>query len=493
MLSYAVPGLWCIHELAKRVNLNRQLAALAAVASARISAAKAPTATSNGSEPTAILACAITARCDARSAQQLRLLCEQDPDGSPSFALNEPHRERVEAQKRQLASSTSAANTAAGSQSKLGKRKATGTPSDDEMSGESDGASEQDDAGEEDVAEEDGDEGEEEEEGELDVRVAEEDGESDGEVSLADEDPPGGEELGDGEDISAPLTAFQTCTPALHAAVSALSSGLNESQKRAVEAATTRSHPHPGTSGHGKDARVSGRLDSLGTRAEPRGGPFLAASDSNIAVDNLLEGLARRGVRVVRLGRPDSVREDLQRFMPPFVGLNPQQAAQALKEAVRRADVVCCTTMHAGAASVRNVGALFRAVLIDEATQATEASTVVALCRGCRQLVMVGDQCQLPPTVLSRCDDESLDASLPLFTRLVLDGVHPLLLDVQYRDAPRHLRAAYRPLLCGAPAEWHRRPRPDAATRLPLAASRLARLFHLRRRRREPRRHLVSQ
>jgi hypothetical protein len=51
-------------------------------------------------------------------------------------------------------------------------------------------------------------------------------------------------------------------------------------------------------------ARVGGGL----------GGPALATSDSNIAVDNLLEGLIRAGVRAVRLGRPDRIRPELLQY-----------------------------------------------------------------------------------------------------------------------------------------------------------------------------------
>jgi len=44
---------------------------------------------------------------------------------------------------------------------------------------------------------------------------------------------------------------------------------------------------------------------------------------------------------------------------------------------------------------------LHHKVLIDEASQATETATLVPICHGCKQLVLCGDHCQLPPTVKS--------------------------------------------------------------------------------------------
>ncbi|CAN0458028.1 unnamed protein product, partial [Hapterophycus canaliculatus] len=41
----------------------------------------------------------------------------------------------------------------------------------------------------------------------------------------------------------------------------------------------------------------------------------------------------------------------------------------------------------------------FSTVVIDEATQATEAAALVPIIRGCQQLVLVGDQNQVMPTL----------------------------------------------------------------------------------------------
>jgi superfamily I DNA and/or RNA helicase len=50
---------------------------------------------------------------------------------------------------------------------------------------------------------------------------------------------------------------------------------------------------------------------------------------------------------------------------------------------------------------MRDNGFRLSTVVADEASQATEPSTLIALSQGCSRLVLVGDHCQLPPTVAS--------------------------------------------------------------------------------------------
>jgi len=197
---------------------------------------------------------------------------------------------------------------------------------------------------------------------------------------------------------------------------------------------------------------------TLASYEDGDGCPVLATSDSNIAVDNLVEGCANEGLRVVRLGRPEAVRPELLQYCIDRPGANssssnlssmetqdavsPQMdsasslSASSYKEKMKRmkaAQVICCTCIGSGADILDSM--YFERVLVDEATQATEPAVLVPLTRGCRQLVLVGDHCQLPPTVLStHAEEEGL--GVPLFSRMVACGVPPFMLDTQYRMHP---------------------------------------------------------
>ncbi|KAA0153804.1 hypothetical protein FNF29_02793 [Cafeteria roenbergensis] len=118
--------------------------------------------------------------------------------------------------------------------------------------------------------------------------------------------------------------------------------------------------------------------------------------------------------------------------------------ASAAREAVQwslmdDADVVFATLSSAAVSSVeayaRETGRGFETVVVDEAAQAPEASTLIPLRYGCRRCVLVGDPQQLPATVISPVAARlGLDRSL--FARLAAAGSGVLLLNVQHRMHP---------------------------------------------------------
>lgn len=77
----------------------------------------------------------------------------------------------------------------------------------------------------------------------------------------------------------------------------------------------------------------------------------------------------------------------------------------------------------------------FSTVVIDEASQATEPGTLVPLIHGCKQLVLVGDHYQLPPTIKSKNALEK-GLGISLFSRLATIGINPYMLNIQYRMHP---------------------------------------------------------
>ena len=100
---------------------------------------------------------------------------------------------------------------------------------------------------------------------------------------------------------------------------------------------------------------------------------------------------------------------------------------------VKGAQVICATCIGAGADILSKRAAAVRFGGRGDAGDGG-GDARPALPRA-EQLVMLGDQCQLPPTVVSR-HPTALAASSPLFNRLIADGAAPLLLDCQYRMHP---------------------------------------------------------
>ena len=103
------------------------------------------------------------------------------------------------------------------------------------------------------------------------------------------------------------------------------------------------------------------------------------------------------------------------------------------------AEIVLTTTSSAAVGTVEtfitDTGHGFDIVVIDEAAQAVEPSSLIPLRYGCSQCILVGDPQQLPATVISRAAARSgYDKSL--FARMVEAGLPYTMLDTQYRCHP---------------------------------------------------------
>jgi len=256
-----------------------------------------------------------------------------------------------------------------------------------------------------------------------------------------------------------------------------LDESLNESQQEAVRFALTAQdfaviHGPPGT---GKTTTVVEVI----RQAVRRGDKVLASAPSNMAVDNMLEKLLAQGERAIRLGHPARVMPELRahtldvlvedqddarlarKYMKEAFALfrkaskwtraKPEPGArrdqrqearaliadarkledQAVESVLNSATVICATLtgLDGDILGKRR----FDLAVIDEACQSTEPACWIPLQR-CGRLILAGDHCQLPPTVLSReASDQGYNISLleRLAERHGADVTR--LLKVQYR------------------------------------------------------------
>ncbi|KAJ3125921.1 ATP-dependent helicase NAM7 [Nowakowskiella sp. JEL0407] len=236
---------------------------------------------------------------------------------------------------------------------------------------------------------------------------------------------------------------------------------LNHSQVFAVKSVLTRPLSLiQGPPGTGKTVTSATIVYHL---AKMNSGQVLVCAPSNVAVDHLTEKIHQTGLKTVRVTskaretidsavsflslynqvRNNDTNPELQKLLKlkdqvgelsvadgiKFKALN----RQAEREILENADVICCTCVGAGDPRLSRLQ--FRTVLIDEATQAAEPECLIPLVLGVKQVVFVGDHQQLGPVVLNK---KAARAGLTqsLFERLVLLGIRPIRLQVQYRMHP---------------------------------------------------------
>jgi len=275
--------------------------------------------------------------------------------------------------------------------------------------------------------------------------------------------------------ISKPSIPHQTCHPKLldsDEKIAFFNENLDSSQREAVEFCLKQRevgivHGPPGT---GKTTTVV----EIIRQAVKCGEKVLVCAPSNVAVDNLVERLAKAKVKVVRLGHPARVNVDLQQHSLDAIISNSDEGAlvreiykeldealvkskssdkrklwgnvkelrkeirqrekKALKEILSRAEVVLGTLTSSGPDSpLQHLPEKhFQLTIIDECSQSLETACWI-VASSASKLLLAGDHLQLPPTILSTAASKGL--SLTLMERLVkaYGSEVTRMLTIQYR------------------------------------------------------------
>ncbi|KAF8064109.1 P-loop containing nucleoside triphosphate hydrolase protein [Lyophyllum atratum] len=274
--------------------------------------------------------------------------------------------------------------------------------------------------------------------------------------------------------------------------------GLNDTQRRAVATMIgQRICLVQGPPGTGKTKTIIEAVKLLKVHFEvPQA--ILVCTYTNVAVDNLVEGLISCGVKALRVGSGSNVRSSLiQHTLDHKLESHPlapallrlikeeeqlnvklddlksrlldvakqktirmqQKAAnmtrallameaslgtlrsrkyamrqEMLRDVISAADVICTTCITSACVALKVVD--LPVVFLDEASMSTEPASLIPIMKGSRHVALIGDHKQLPPVITSP-EAQALGLGLSLFERLTQEGVVPsVMLDTQYRMHP---------------------------------------------------------
>ncbi|CAE7330368.1 Upf1 [Symbiodinium natans] len=207
---------------------------------------------------------------------------------------------------------------------------------------------------------------------------------------------------------------------------------LNRSQEAALRLVLERRRRFSLVQGPPGTGKTTTAVSIICGWLRTRRGPVLASAFSNRGTDNLAEVLHSLGVKVLRMGlcpqdRPYSFETRLREC-------GKQRGDAGMRHVMETIDVVCATCIGCGMGPLDKIK--FPFVVIDEAAQVIEPAVILPLGKGAVQAVLVGDQCQLPATVLSQeAQKGGLDISM--FDRLLSMGMEVQFLSEQYRMHPQ--------------------------------------------------------